>query len=238
MKLALFGHGGMGRVFGEVARGAGHEIGAVFTSRDASRDAADLAASLRGHDAAIDFSVATAVLTHATACAGAAVPLVVGTTGWRDQESSVRSAVERAGGTLLYGANFSVGVNLFYRLVARAAELFGGLAGYDAFIEEAHHARKRDAPSGTALRLRDIVTAGTGRPVSVASTRAGYIPGTHLVGFDSIGDQIILEHVARSREGFAAGALLAARWLIGRRGVFAFDAVLDDILATAKETGA
>ena len=237
MKLALFGHGGMGRVFAQYARSAGHEIGVVLTSRDARRDGDEIVALLRGHDAAIDFSVADAVLAHATACARAGAPLVEGTTGWREGEPTVRRAVEDAGGALVHGANFSVGVNLFYRLVVRAGELFGGVADYDAFIEEAHHARKRDAPSGTALRLRDILTRTVGRSVSLASTRAGYIPGTHRVGFDSPADQITLEHAARSRDGFAAGALLAARWLVGRRGVFAFDEVLDDMLATMKEEG-
>jgi 4-hydroxy-tetrahydrodipicolinate reductase len=119
---------------------------------------------------------------------------------------------------------------LFFRLVKRAAELFGGLADYDAFIEEAHHATKRDAPSGTALTLRDLLAGAGRRDPSVASTRAGHIPGTHRVGFDSAGDQIVLEHTARSREGFAAGALLAARWVVGKRGVFRFDEVLDQVL--------
>lgn len=236
MKLALFGHGAMGRVMAEHARSAGHEIGAVLTSRDA-RQGEELVTLLRGHDAAIDFSVADAVLAHAAACAQAGVPLVEGTTGWRDQEATVRGAVEAAGGMLVFGANFSVGVNLFYRLVERAGELFGGFAAYDAFIEEAHHARKRDAPSGTALRLRDILARALHRPVAVASTRAGHIPGTHRVGFDSAADQVTVEHVARSREGFAAGALLAAQWAVGRPGggVFAFGDVLDDMLAARSE---
>jgi len=230
MKLALFGRGGMGRVVAQYARSNGHEIGVVLAAQDALREADELAALLRGHDAAIDFSVADAVLANATACARAGVPLVEGTTGWRDQEPMVRDAVEAGGGALVFGANFSVGVNLYYRLVARAGELFAGFADYDAFIEEAHHARKRDAPSGTALRLRDILTHALDRPVPVASTRAGYIPGTHRVGFDSAADQVTLEHVARSRDGFAAGALLAARWVVGRQGVFAFDEVLDELL--------
>ena len=234
MKLALFGHGGMGRVIAQYAQSNGHEIGVILTSQDTRRQGDELVELLRSHDAAIDFSVADAVLAHAVACARAGVPLVEGTTGWRDQEPTVRREVEAAGGALVFGANFSVGVNLFYRLVARAGELFGGFADYDAFIEEAHHARKRDAPSGTALRLRDILTRALDRPVSVASTRAGYIPGTHLVGFDSAADQVTVEHAARSRDGFAAGALLAALWIVGRQGVFAFDEVLDEMLGPRK----
>jgi len=131
-------------------------------------------------------------------------------------------------------------VNLFYRIVSRAAELFGGVAGYDPFIEEAHHARKRDAPSGTALALQAILSRGLGRGeegprVPIASTRAGHIPGTHRVAFDSAADQILLVHTARSRAGCAAGALLAARWIAGRRGMYAFADVLDDMLALEPE---
>jgi 4-hydroxy-tetrahydrodipicolinate reductase len=142
--------------------------------------------------------------------------------------------VEAAGGALVYGANFSIGANLFFRLVTHAEQLFRSFADYDAFIEEAHHAAKRDAPSGTALALRDILTRASGRTVPVASTRAGHIPGTHRVGFDSPNDQIILEHTARSRDGFAAGALMAAEWVVGRRGVFTFDDVVNDMLASVR----
>ena len=231
MKLALFGFGQMARVVEAHARGAGHQIGAVFTSRNA----ADAARLLPGHDAAIDFSVPGAVLAHVEVCAGAGVPLVEGTTGWHGQESAVRRLIEARGGALVHAANFSVGVNVFYRIVARAAELFRGLDAYDAFIEEAHHARKRDAPSGTALVLKDILLRGLARgDVPVASTRAGQIPGTHRVGFDSAGDQILLVHTARSREAFAAGAVLAARWLAGRQGMYAFADVLDNVLASER----
>jgi 4-hydroxy-tetrahydrodipicolinate reductase len=234
VRLALFGRGEMGRAVAERARAAGLEIGLVFASTDGGPDGEQLVARLRGHDVAIDFSVADAVLSHATACALAGVALVEGTTGWRDRESEVRGAVARGGGAMVYGANFSIGANLFFRLVTRAAELFRGIPDYEPFIEEAHHAHKRDAPSGTALRLRDIVAGVSGRAISIASTRAGHIPGTHRVGFDSLADQIVLEHSARSRDGFAAGALVAASWIAGRRGVFTFDEVVDDLLSTAK----
>ncbi len=237
MRLALFGNGGMGRVVAGRAREEGCEVGVVVTSRDAGRGTDELVALVHGHDAAIDFSVADGVLAHVAACAKAGVPLVEGTTGWQAQESQARRLVEEAGGALVYGANFSIGVNLFSRLVARAGELFHGLGAYGAFIEEAHHARKRDAPSGTALKLRELLSRELGHEVPVASTRAGHIPGTHRVGFDSAADQITLTHTARSRDGFAAGALLAARWIAGRRGVYAFADVLDQILAMEKRKG-
>ena len=233
MKLALIGRGNMGRRVADIAAAGGHEIGVVITSKDSKRGLDDLAGILKGHDAAIDFSVGDAVAGNAAACARAGIPLVEGTTGWADQLAMVEQTITKAGGALVYGANFSVAVNLFYRLVARAGELFGGLAGVEAFIQEEHHARKRDAPSGTALRLRDILG---GSPVPIASTRAGSIPGTHRVGFDGPADHVTLEHVARSRDGFAAGALMAAGWIVGRRGVFRFEDVLDDMLATVRNT--
>ena len=174
------------------------------------------------------------MLAHVTACARAGVPLVEGTTGWQAQQAEAQEVMERAGGAMGYSANFSIGVNLFYRVVDRAGELFRGLS-YDAYIEEAHHAKKRDAPSGTALELRRLLARRLGRDVTVASTRAGEIPGVHRVGFDSAADQVILIHSARSREGFAVGALAAARWITGRRGVYAFADVLDEILEAERK---
>jgi 4-hydroxy-tetrahydrodipicolinate reductase len=229
MKLALLGHGAMGQLVERLAREGGHEVATVLGSREAAMRAEELAEVLGGHDAAVDFSVAETVARNAEACALARVPLVEGTTGWHAQLEEVRRTLEREGGAMIYGANFSVGVNLFYRVVARAAELFQKF-DYAAFIEEAHHSRKRDAPSGTALRLRDIVTAVYGAEVPVASTRAGHIPGTHRVGFDSAADTVTLTHTARSREGFAAGALVAAEWIQGRTGVYEFSETLDEIL--------
>jgi 4-hydroxy-tetrahydrodipicolinate reductase len=230
MRIALFGHGAMGQLVETRARAEGHEVALVITSGDAQRSAEELAERLRGLDVAIDFSVAAAVLTNVDGCARAGVPLVVGTTGWRESEQEVRRVVAEHNGALVYGANFSVGVNLFYRVVARAAELFSGFDVYAPFIEEAHHARKRDAPSGTALVLRELLAARYEREIPVASTRAGYIPGTHRVGFDGVADQIMLTHTARSREGFAAGALLAARWITERRGVFEFSEMIDETI--------
>jgi 4-hydroxy-tetrahydrodipicolinate reductase len=234
MRIALFGHGAMGRLVETRARAEGHEMALVVTSGDAGRNAEELAARLLGLEVAIDFSVAGAVLANVEACALARVPLVVGTTGWRECETVVRSLISEHDGALIYGANFSVGVNIFYRVVARATELFSGFEAYEPFIEEAHHARKRDAPSGTALVLRDLVAARYEQDISVASTRAGHIPGTHRVGFDSMTDQITLTHQARSGEGFADGALLAARWIRGRRGVYEFSEMMDEML---KESG-
>ena len=230
MKLALIGYGAMGRLVETLSRNAGDEIGLTVTSTDASQDAAQLATALRGHDVAIDFSVASAVLRNIEACARAGVPLAEGTTGWQEKEAEARRLIADHKGALVYGANFSIGVNVFYRIVSQAARLMSGLEQYQAFMEEEHHARKRDAPSGTALKLKDLMSEHIRTEIPIASVRAGHIPGTHRVGFDSNADQIMLTHMARSREGFAAGALLAARWVVGRKGVFEFSDVIDEVL--------
>jgi 4-hydroxy-tetrahydrodipicolinate reductase len=220
----------MGQLVASQAREAGDEVGGVFTTKNSS-NAIELAQQLAGHDVAIDFSAGSGVLQHVEACAGAGVPLVEGTTGWHELESEVRRVMSEHDGALVFGANFSVGVNLFYRIVANASSLFAAVEGYDPFIEEAHHKRKRDAPSGTAIQLRELIKRELGQvEIPVSSTRAGYIPGTHKVGFDSAVDQVTLTHTARSRAGFAAGALVAARWIIGRQGVFEFSEVMDEIL--------
>ncbi|MEA2204372.1 MAG: 4-hydroxy-tetrahydrodipicolinate reductase [Blastocatellia bacterium] len=219
----------MGQLVASQAREAGYEVGAVITSKNSN--ATELTQQLSGHEVAIDFSAGSGVLQHVEACARAGVPLVEGTTGWQEQEAEVRRVVLKHDGALVFGANFSVGVNLFYRIVANASSLFAAVEGYDPFIEEAHHKRKRDAPSGTAIHLRELMKRELGRvEVPVSSTRAGQIPGTHKIGFDSAVDQVTLTHTARSRAGFAAGALVAAHWIIGRQGVFEFSEVMDEIL--------
>ncbi|HYJ85193.1 MAG TPA: dihydrodipicolinate reductase C-terminal domain-containing protein [Pyrinomonadaceae bacterium] len=234
MKVALLGYGAMGQLVATLAQVAGDEIGVTLTSEDAARSVEDMAALLRGHDVAIDFSIGAAVLTHVDACMRAGVPLVQGTTGWKDQEDDTRRLVAEHDGAMVFGANFSIGVNVFYRIVEQAAKLFAGLEQYQAFIEEQHHVRKLDAPSGTALKLKSLMTEHISNPIPIASTRAGYIPGTHRVGFDSAADQVTLTHMARSREGFAAGALLAARWIIGRKGIYEFPEVIDEVIKSDK----
>lgn len=226
MRVALIGFGAMGQLVAAEARKAGDEVGAVLTSKDNGL----FAERLRGHDVAIDFSVGEAVLKNIEACARARVPLVEGTTGWKQHEAQAKQIVNEHSGALVYGANFSIGVNLFYRIAKHASALFAAVEGYSPFIEEAHHNRKRDAPSGTALKLRDLMSEHLGTDIPMSSTRAGFIPGTHRVGFDSEADQVLLTHTARSRQGFASGALLAAHWIAGKTGVFEFGEVIDEIL--------
>jgi 4-hydroxy-tetrahydrodipicolinate reductase len=231
MRFALIGNGAMGQMVAAEARKRGDEIGVVVSSSDKDLSIDQLADKLRGHDAAIDFSAGDAVLKNIEACARAQVPIVEGTTGWKDKESQAKQIVSEHNGALVYGANFSIGVNLFYRLTEHAAKLFAAVEGYDAFIEEAHHNRKKDAPSGTALKLRDIMSEHLDGNISTSSTRAGHIPGIHRVGFDSEPDQVLLTHTARSRQGFASGALVAAHWIVGRTGTFEFSEVIDELIA-------
>ena len=225
----------MGQLVAAGARNGGDEIGVVLTSKESKLPADQLAAKVSGHDVAIDFSIGDAVIKNVEGCALAHVPLVEGATGWKQHESTAKQLMIEHSGAMVYGANFSIGVNLFYRIAKQAAALFSAVDGYAPFIEEAHHNRKRDAPSGTALKLRDIMSEHLGPDIPTSSTRAGYIPGTHRIGFDSEADQILLTHTARSRQGFANGALLAAHWIVGRTGVFEFSEVIDSVITSFRQ---
>lgn len=230
MKIALIGHGAMGKLLEQLAQKQGDEISQIITEADAELSAEELAEKLRGSDAAIDFTIAAAVKRNVAACLLAEVPLVEGTTGWNAELEDIKKLVEGRNGAFVYGANFSIGVNLFYRIVGFASELFAKFEDYETFLEEQHHSRKKDAPSGTALKLKSIVSEHIKKDFSVAATRAGNIPGTHRVGFDGAADQILLEHAARSREGFASGALLAAKWILGKKGFWEFTEVMQEII--------
>ena len=230
MKIALIGYGAMGKLIRTLAENKSHAITIVIDESDANLSATKLAEKLRSVDAAIDFSTAEAVRKNVEACLLADVPLIEGTTGWNGEKELIKNLIEEKRGAFVFGANFSVGVNLFYRIADFASELISKFEDYEAFIEEQHHSRKKDAPSGTALKLKEIVAANIRRDFSVSSTRAGAIPGTHRVGFDGNADQILLEHLARSREGFASGAILAAEWIAGRKGFYEFTDVMDEIL--------
>jgi len=230
MRIALIGYGAMGKLVHTLAAEKGHAIVATIHEDAVGLSAAELAEGIRGADAAIDFSVAGAVVRNVEACMLAGLPLVEGTTGWKESIDDVRQLVGTDRGALVYGANFSIGVNIFYRIVNNTAKLFSKLSEYEVFLEEQHHSRKKDAPSGTALKIKSIVEQHIDKEFSVATTRAGNIPGTHRVGFDGPADQILLEHTARSREGFASGALLAAEWIIGKRGFYEFSDVMEEIL--------
>lgn len=226
----------MGKLIERLAAEKGHEITVVIDDADVGLSVEELATKLTGADVAIDFTVAEAVRRNVEACVAAGVPLVEGTTGWNASRDEIEKIVREGNGAFVFGANFSIGVNLFYRIVAHAAELIAKFPEYEAFIEEQHHSRKKDAPSGTALKLREIVEnqlnadADEGVRVPVSSTRAGNIPGTHTVGFDGPADQIRLTHIARSREGFAFGAIMAAELIVGKKGFYEFRDAVDEII--------
>ena len=231
MKIGLIGDGAMGQLVARLAQEHGHKVVLTLNAGDGNRGTEELSAELSQCEVAIDFTVADAVHRNIELCMAAGVPLVEGTTGWKIAPAELGRMVEDADGALIYGANFSIGAQVFFRIAAHAAELFQHLESYDVFIEEAHHKRKLDAPSGTAIKLGELVANHLGREVPISSTRAGHIPGTHRIGFDSRADHITLEHVARSREGFAEGALMAAQWIAGRKGVYEFSEVFDEILS-------
>jgi len=232
--LALIGYGKMGRLLEQLAPGHGFAVTVKLHGGNNPGGSGITAEAFRDVAVAVDFSVPGAVAANVERLAALGIPTVVGTTGWYDELPRLRAAVEKMegkGAGLLYGANFSIGVQVFYRLAAEAGRLLAAVEGYDAWLYEIHHRMKKDAPSGTLKELkRALEGAGYSRPVDVASNRAGAIPGTHQLGFDSEADTILLEHRARSRSGFADGALRAARWMLGRRGVHEFSTVWEDII--------
>jgi len=219
MKLLLVGYGRMGRLVEELAPGHGCEIADRIDVGSGNWDTIA--------DVAIDFSTAGALRDHFPRYVARKLPVVIGATGWSANEADFRAQAARVNLGIVASANFSIGVNLFQIVVAEAARLFEPHGEFGAWIHEAHHAAKRDAPSGTALMLRDTMAgASFTRTIDMSSTRAGAIPGIHTVGFDGPSDTIELTHTARDRRGFAAGALLAARWIQGREGWFTMADVL------------
>jgi len=227
INLALLGYGKMGRTLAQLAPQRGFEVRLVMDVDVNAQGQGITAEAFRGIEVCIDFTTPDAVVENIRRVAALGVNLVVGTTGWHDRLDEVRKIIENAAVGLVYAANFSIGVNLFYRLARAAAEIFAPFAMYDPFLVEAHHKFKKDAPSGTALEIKRRIQPVFGdRELPVASVRAGYIPGTHELGFDSEADTIVLRHTARGRQGFAEGALHAARWVLGKKGLFSFAEVL------------
>jgi len=217
--LAIVGYGKMGRLIDHLAP----EYGFTVTSRiDIGRNE-----SLVDVDVAVEFSMPSAVVGNIEKLASLRIPAVIGTTGWGEHLDQVKSIVQKNNAALIWSPNFSIGVNVFNRLVAEAARLLKNEKEYGAWAWEIHHITKKDAPSGTLIKLVDqMKRAGFDRPIDMSSSRAGAHPGTHEIGFDSAADTITLRHAARSREGFARGALKAAQWIIGRQGVYEFSEVL------------
>jgi 4-hydroxy-tetrahydrodipicolinate reductase len=223
LRLVIVGNGRMGRTIAALAEERGHAVHGILGRRDGERAMKEL----EGVDVALEFTRPKAAAGNVRRLIEAGIPTVSGTTGWDTERPEVAELVRARGGAFLYAANFSVGVHLFLRAAMELGRQFAGREEFGGFIAEEHHAGKRDAPSGTALllqtRLRD---ADPGRDFPITSIRAGATPGTHAIAYDGRYERITLTHVARSREGFAAGALAAAEWLRGRTGVFGIEDML------------
>jgi 4-hydroxy-tetrahydrodipicolinate reductase len=226
-RLAIVGYGKMGRLIEQLAPEYGFAVSLKLDEFNNASFEGITAENFRGIDAAIDFSIPSAVVRNVEGIAALGVNMVIGTTGWQDRADAVRAAVEKNGIGLVWSPNYSVGMNAFFRIVAEAARLFASQPEYGAWAWEIHHATKKDAPSGTLLKLvEEMKAAGYQRHIDVGSNRAGAHPGTHEIGFDSAGDTIVLRHTARSREGFARGALKAAQWVVGKKGFYEFGEIV------------
>jgi 4-hydroxy-tetrahydrodipicolinate reductase len=242
MKIALIGYGRMGRAVEQAASVRGHEVVARLDVDENPNGQGLSAARLNGAEVAIEFTVAEAAPTNIEGLAACGADVVSGTTGWYDRLADVRRAVDEAGTGLVYAPNFSLGVQMFFRLARLAARLADRLEDYDVYIQEAHHRYKLDHPSGTARELATIVLEELSRKESwelgpgdghldpavlqVVALRAGEIPGTHTLGLESAEDRIELRHEAKGRVSFAAGAIAAAEWVRGREGVFTLEEML------------
>ncbi len=225
--LAIIGYGKMGRMVEQLASEVGFAVCARLNGADMARVAV---ASLNGAAVAVEFTKAAAAPDNLRRLAGLGVNTVCGTTGWYEELPRVREVVASAKTGLVFGPNFSIGATLFLEVVKRAAEVFAAHPEYEAWGWEIHHSAKKDAPSGTLKKLAEAMrAAGYERALSLGSNRAGAQPGTHEIGFDSAGDTITLRHTARNREGFARGALRAARWIVGKEGVHEFREIVGDL---------
>jgi 4-hydroxy-tetrahydrodipicolinate reductase len=227
LRLAIVGDGKMGRAIAELARDRGYAVTAVLGETDNPEGTGITRERLGDTDVVIEFTEPSAAPANIVSALRAGYAVVTGTTGWSDQLGRVTRVVDEANGALVHAPNFSVGVNVFLAIAAAAGRIMRRAPEFDPHIVETHHAAKKDAPSGTALALERSVSPGLGRSVPITSVRTGHVPGTHELSFDGAFEQIRLTHTARDRRVFADGALRAASWIRGRRGVFTMRDVLD-----------
>ena len=230
MKIALLGYGKMGKTIERIAAERGHEIVLKVTDDIASQN-------LSGVDIAIDFSVPQAAFTNITSCFEKGVPVVSGTTGWLEKYEAAAESCRKHDSGFIYASNFSLGVNIFFELNKKLAEMMGNFPDYSPSIEEIHHTQKLDAPSGTAITLAQQIIEKTSKTswtleapkeeeLPIKAKRIDAVPGTHVVTYASAFDTINIEHIAHSRDGFALGAVIAAEWLQNKKGVFSMKDVL------------
>jgi 4-hydroxy-tetrahydrodipicolinate reductase len=231
VNVGLIGYGKMGKMIESIAAKHAVSVLTYFDIDDVFHISDLVREKITNIDVLLDFSVADAVLDNVKNAAHYGKKLVIGTTGWYDKMEKIREFVQQNKSGVIYGTNFSLGVNLLFKISEYAGRLFSAFDDYDVYIEEAHHKMKKDAPSGTALSLHRLLQKNyKDTVIPVKSVRAGYIPGTHAIKFDSAVDSVTVEHVARNRIGFSEGALMAARWIVDKTGFYEFQDVLDDIL--------
>lgn len=225
-RIAIIGDGKMGQAISALAPASDCDVVAMIGERQNSDGQGITRAALKDAEVAIEFTQPDAALANIRACLDACVPVVAGTTGWYEHLAEISEEVRAKNGALLWSANFSVGVNVMIQLARRAGELMQGSDAFDAHIVETHHAEKKDAPSGTAKVLGSALEETLRREVPITSVRTGSVPGTHEIIFDGQFEQIVVQHVARDRRVFAEGALRAARWLAGKKGIYTMADVL------------
>ena len=246
MNIAIIGYGRMGHEIEKIALDKGIKVTAIVdpNEKGASHRIID-EKSLKNADVCIDFSVPSQVVNNINQVSKLKKNIVVGTTGWYDRLDEVNKIIQKNKTGLIYASNFSIGVNIFFKIVENAAKIFNNLDGYDIYGYEVHHDKKIDSPSGTAKIIGDILIKNIKRKnkllfekidrqikpneLHFSSIRAGSIPGTHVVGFDSSADTIELKHTARNREGFALGAIMAAQWIKGKKGFYTIDDMMKNI---------
>ena len=216
----------MGTAIRDLAVASGWNVVAFIGERESAGGSGLDSSTLGGAQVAVEFTEPSAAVANIVATLKSGIPVVAGTTGWYDRLTEVSKVATESGTALLWSPNFSLGVNVLIELSRHAGTLMRDLREFDAHIVETHHAKKKDAPSGTAIAIAKAASDGLDRPVSTTSVRVGAVPGTHELIFDGAFEQLTLSHVARDRRVFAEGALAAAEWLIGKRGVFTMRDVL------------
>jgi len=231
MKIALLGYGKMGKEIEKIALERGHEIVLRKTEENDY-------SGLEDADVAIDFSIPTAATENISTCFNHNIPVISGTTGWLEHYNDMTALCQEKSGAFLYGSNFSVGVNLFFELNSYLAKLMANIKEYNVSMEEIHHTQKLDAPSGTAISLAQGIIAETDykqwtmdnaneSEIYIDAKRIEDVPGTHSVFYKSTVDEIEIKHTAFSRQGFALGAVIAAEWILGKKGIFTMKDVLN-----------
>jgi 4-hydroxy-tetrahydrodipicolinate reductase len=226
VKLLVLGRGKTGALVAEVAKGRQHDVHSL-ASQENQDGRALTPATLKEIDAVIDFTTPHAVIANIIRCVESGIPVVIGTTGWYQHLDKVRELVTERKGVLLYGSNFSVGMNFFFKAIQAIAPVLKH--GYRGSIVERHHVHKKDKPSGTAVTIQKLLESGSGEKVEVASVREGETVGMHLVMMDSSTDTILFTHDAKSRVGFAEGAVRAAEWIKGKTGFYEFPEIVDQL---------